>query len=109
MKTHWSVEKNGDIILRVSDNAMPLGVVGPVQPSTKLYEKGARGFTAIILKPGFPSAGPYRTRLQAAEWLQAWVKRHWFDAAMFSDVPLLGPREIGRAKKKTTGEARASA
>ena len=97
MKTFWSVEADGTIILRTSQNA-PLGIVGPIVPTTDMYEKGERGFTAVILQPGYPAAGPYQQRRQAAEWLQAWVKREWFPDAEFTDIPALGPREIARSK-----------
>lgn len=100
MKTYWRVENNQDITLCTVKGGGPIGIVGPIQPTTDMYEAGERGFTAIVLKPGFPAAGPWQQRRQAAEWLQDYVKREWFPEIEFGEIPAIMPREKARLKAK---------
>jgi hypothetical protein len=84
MRLIWTVEKNASIVLR-----------DPKQAARALVQRcsDASGFIAVILEPGMPNAGPYRLRIEAAEFAQAWIKRELFPDAEFGGIPIFSSEE----------------
>lgn len=77
MRLHWTVETDGSIILRE-----------PNQAARAIVKRRSEdwGFSATILEPGLPGAGPYKSRDTAAKFIHKIIHRFIPDAT-FGEIP----------------------
>ncbi len=77
MKLHWTAESDGSIILRPAPNC--------ARAIVKRADEW--GFVGVVLEPGLPTSGPYKSRTTAAEFCQRILKEQFILDAEFGEIP----------------------
>lgn len=83
MKLHWTVEKDQTVILR-DHGWHPRAHVGHMIEG---WVSIGWGWNALILEPGLPWAGPYKSMVTACRWVERVIILKCCPEATFSEIP----------------------